>query len=60
MKNINTSYHRVVGTILFGVIIAACSMEKKLTPEQAREIAKEAYVYGFPIVMNTKQCITTH
>lgn len=26
----------------------------KLTPEEAKEIAKEAYVYGFPLVVNYK------
>ena len=27
---------------------------QRVTPEQAKEIAKEAYVYGFPMVMNYK------
>ncbi len=27
---------------------------EKIAPEQAREIAKEAYIYGFPLVMNYK------
>ena len=27
---------------------------QKIAPEQAREIAKEAYIYGFPLIMNYK------
>lgn len=36
------------------IIIAAysCSNQAKVTPEEAREIAKEAYIYGYPIVDN--------
>ena len=32
----------------------ACKQEVKLTPAEAKEIAKEAYVYGFPLVVNYK------
>jgi len=30
------------------------TVENKLTPTEARAIAKEAYIYGFPMVMNCK------
>ncbi len=36
------------------VTLVSCSQEVKLTPEQAKEIAKEAYIYGFPMVVNYK------
>ena len=40
----------LAATLLFG-----CQPESPdLTPEQAKEIAKEAYVYGFPMVVNYK------
>jgi len=35
--------------------LSSCNQKQKaLTPDEAAEIAKEAYVYGFPIVMNYK------
>ncbi len=36
------------------ILLTACTQQPKLTPDEARQIAKEAYVYGFPIVMNYK------
>ena len=36
------------------VLFANCNRQKALTPEEARTIAKEAYVYGFPLVVNYK------
>jgi hypothetical protein len=48
-------------TLLASLLIAAllgCSTGQgptiSITPEQARDIAREAYVYGFPMVMNYK------
>ena len=42
--------------VLAGVLyLVGCKpRSESLTPEQAREIAKEAYIYGFPLVMNYK------
>lgn len=41
--------------ILTGVLLMACNpQDKKLTPDEAKRIAKEAYIYGFPLVMNFK------
>lgn len=39
----------VVFTTIFG-----CKQEVKLTTDEAREIAREAYVYGFPMAVNYK------
>ncbi len=42
---------------LLSVMILAmtgCKPEVKLTLDEAREIAREAYVYGFPMVVNYK------
>ena len=36
------------------LVITGCKPEVKLTPDEAREIAREAYVYGFPMVVNYK------
>lgn len=38
--------------LLLGII--GCSEQKELTPKEAKQIAKEAYIYGFPMVMNYK------
>ena len=40
--------------ILLAASMIACKPEVKLTPAEAKEIAKEAYVYGFPLVVNYK------
>ncbi|WP_321372880.1 DUF1254 domain-containing protein [uncultured Draconibacterium sp.] len=40
---------------LIAVLLFGCTPQtEKLTPKEAKEIAKEAYIYGFPIVMNYK------
>ena len=38
--------------LLTGFLLSSCS--QKLTPEEAKVIAKEAYIYGFPMVVNYK------
>jgi len=43
--------------LILAVIFAAifsCRQEVPLTPTEAREIAKEAYIYGFPMVVHYK------
>jgi hypothetical protein len=34
------------------IILSGCATEEKLTPEEAKQIAKEAYIYGFSVVDN--------
>lgn len=34
--------------------VSCTQKQSKVTPEEAREIAREAYVYGFPLVVNYK------
>ena len=41
-------------TLFFLLSLLSCDQKNKLTPDEARSIAKEAYVYGFPVVMNYK------
>ena len=49
-------------TVLLNQLIAilllmsffGCNQKDKLTPEDAKQIAKEAYIYGFPLVVNYK------
>ncbi|HNS18478.1 MAG TPA: DUF1254 domain-containing protein [Bacteroidales bacterium] len=36
------------------VALSACNQQKGLSPEEAKTIAKEAYIYGFPMVVNYK------
>jgi len=38
--------------LVAGVMLASCSSKEAVTPEEARAIAKEAYIYGFPMVDN--------
>jgi hypothetical protein len=43
--------------ILVSILVAAltaCNQQKGLSPEEAKTIAKEAYIYGFPMVVNYK------
>ena len=44
---------RILILILF-TAITACNLQKGISPEEARTIAKEAYIYGFPVVVNYK------
>jgi hypothetical protein len=39
-------------TLLFGAVDADYVLAQSVSPEQAREIAKEATIYGFPLVDN--------
>ena len=38
------------GTVLLGALLAAGARGADVTPAEARAIAKEAYIYGFPMV----------
>jgi len=40
------------GTLLLGALLAAGARGADVTPAEARAIAKEAYIYGFPMVDN--------
>ena len=47
--------HGIVWAIIVLLSTVGCSgPTASITPEEARAIAKEAYVYGFPMVMNYK------
>ena len=54
MKN----YKRKIGLIVLVLIITlsfvSCDQKVTIGPEEAKVIAKEAYIYGFPMVMNCK------
>ncbi len=36
------------------IVLSGCDCQKSVTPEEAKEIAREAYIYGFPMVVNYK------
>ena len=36
------------------IMLSGCATEQKLTAKEAKQIAKEAYIYGFPMVVNYK------
>ena len=44
----------LVALVSLIIILSGCSTEQKLTPKEAKQIAKEAYIYGFPLVLNYK------
>jgi len=43
-----------IPVILVALIIITSGCQQRITPEEAKEIAKEAYIYGFPMVVNYK------
>jgi len=53
MKNLT-----IASLVLIALIFTSCGdsakKQEKLTPEQAKQIAKEAYIYGLPLVLNYK------
>ena len=47
--------HLIITALIPVFMVISCSPEPpKVTPAEAREIAKEAYIYGFPMVVNYK------
>ena len=48
MKKANNIYFVTV-LLLLSILIGSCS-QTSLTPSEARAIAKEAYIYGYPMV----------
>ena len=52
MMKKNTIFSFSVGILIIGLLFSSCT--QKLTPKEAKEIAKEAYIYGFPMVINYK------
>jgi len=36
--------------LIISLVVMSCSKKSEVTPEEARQIAKEAYTYGFPMV----------
>ena len=44
----------LVALVSLVIILSGCATEEKLTVKEAKEIAKEAYIYGFPLVVNYK------
>jgi len=41
-------------SIITALMISGCTKQQELTPEEAKQIAKEAYIYGYPMVVNYK------
>ncbi|MGW8315009.1 MAG: DUF1254 domain-containing protein [Bacteroidales bacterium] len=49
-------FHVIIScsVILLTMWISGCTPSAPVTPDEAREIAREAYIYGFPMVVNYK------
>ena len=54
VKKAITMKQHFIFLLLAGTLFWGCTAHEKLTPEEAKQIAKEAYIYGFPMVMNYK------
>jgi hypothetical protein len=44
----------ILSTLLIALLFGCQQKAPELTPIEAKEIAKEAYIYGFPLVLNYK------
>jgi hypothetical protein len=54
MKQLNLLIKVNALSVAIIFLAASCNQETKVTPEEVKQIAKEAYIYGFPMVMNCK------
>jgi len=45
-----THLSSIILLITASLVFTSCSKKTEVTPEEARQIAKEAYIYGFPMV----------
>jgi hypothetical protein len=48
---------KIYSTVMISLVLATscfAATESKLSPKEAKEIAKEAYIYGLPMVLNYK------
>jgi len=52
MKTQKSIFSFAFSILIIGLLFSSCT--QKTTPEEAKEIAKEAYVYGFPLAVNYK------
>lgn len=52
MKSKKLIFSFTIFILIIGSLLSSC--KEKLSPTEAKEIAKEAYVYGFPMVVNYK------
>jgi len=51
----NMNNRTILSTFLLIFILSGCQgPSEKITPEEAQKISKDAYIYGFPLVMNYK------
>jgi hypothetical protein len=55
MNNLLGQSFKYLNWIALAMLMFSCSQNNaKVTPEEARQIAKEAYIYGFPLMVNYK------
>ena len=54
MQKITRSIVFIAVIFTIGSCLPTHSQAQELTPDEARAIAKDAYIYGFPLVMNYK------
>jgi len=54
MTKQHTILRKTIWVLLIVLLFNSCNLKNDLTPEQAQGIAKEAYIYGFPLIVNYK------
>jgi hypothetical protein len=54
MKKMKKERACLMGIALMLFSFSSCTQQPKVTPEEAKSIAKEAYIYGLPMVVNYK------
>ena len=55
MNNLKKKSFKYLNWVALAMLMFSCSQNNaKVTPEEARQIAKEAYIYGFPLMVNYK------
>ena len=54
MKQLKLTTKVITHVVILFSLFVSCKQEVKVTPEEAKQIAKEAYIYGFPMVVNYK------
>lgn len=54
MTKQNSILNKITLILFIGLMFNSCSQEKKLTPEQAKHIAEEAYIYAYPMIDHYK------
>jgi len=54
MRKEQSYLRNTIWMLLIGFLLSSYTEKYEITPEEAKQIAREAYVYGYPMVLNYK------